>query len=319
VSRRRAAFTLLEVLAVVLLTAIVLGVALAFYVDLSRASVRAADGTRSLRLATAVLDRVARDFERVVLVAKPAETDPLDHPWIFLGEAGRSGTGADRLKFVTRGHVPRSKATRESDLEVVGYAVRDAEDGESIELLRSSSPQLPDGLDREVPDDEEEGAALLADGLAGFGVTFIDELGERSSAWDSSALAQSSKLPVAVEIEVALADPDDPEAEPATFQRRVLLPLRPLDLEELLDPTSAVGGGEADEEEGEEEGDGLSSEECNTGPCAGLTVCQVVDCSSDHGHSVNELLQTIGGQPFCPARDSLPRTLNRLIVNPACR
>ncbi len=315
-SRRRAAFTLLEVLAVVLLTAIVLGVALAFYVDLSRASARAADGTRNLRRATAVLDRVARDFERVVLVTKPEETDPLEHPWIFFGEKRRSGQGADRLKFVTRGHVPRSSAARESDLEVVGYSVRDAEDGAGVELLRFASPQLPDGLDREVPDDEEEGAAVLADGLAGFGVTFIDELGESVSAWDSSSLVQSSQLPTAVEIEVALADPDDPEAEPATFRRRVLLPLRPLDLEELLDPNSAVGGG-GEEEEGEE--DEGSSGECATGPCAGLTVCQAVDCSVDHGHSVSRLLESIGGQPFCAVRDKLARTLDRLIVNPACR
>ena len=314
---RRAAFTLLEVLAVVLLTAIVLGVALSFYVDLSRASARAADGTRQLRRATAVLDRVARDFERVVLVTKPAETDPLDHPWIFFGEARRGGTGADHLKFVTRGHAPRSSASRESDLEVVGYSVRDAEDGASIELLRFSSPQLPDGLDREVPDDEEEGAALLADGLAGFGVTFLDELGEELSAWDSSSLVQSSQLPAAVVIEVALADPDDPEAEPATFRRRVLLPLRPLDLEELLDPKSAVGGGA--EEEGEEQADGEASAECTGGPCGGLTVCQAVDCSSDVGPSVGRLFEVIGGLAFCDVRQQIPRSVEHLIVNPACR
>ena len=313
-SRRRAAFTLLEVLAVVLLTAIVLGVALAFYVDLSRASVRAADGTRSLRRATAVLDRVARDFERVVLVTKPAETDPLDHPWVFFGEARRGGTGADHLKFVTRGHVPRSSTARESDLEVVGYSVREAEDGASIELLRFSSPQLPDGLDREVPDDEEEGAALLADGLAGFGVTFLDELGESLSAWDSSSLVQSSQLPTAVAIEVALADPDDPEAEPATFRRRVLLPLRPLDLEELLDPNSAAGGG------GEEEGeDDEASARCTAGPCGALTVCQALDCSSDVGPSIGRLFEVIGGLPFCEARAQIPSSVDYLIVNPACR
>jgi type II secretory pathway component PulJ len=317
VSRRRAAFTLLEVLAVVLLTALVLGVALSFYVDLSRATTRAADGTRSLRRATAVLDRVAHDYERVVLVAKPAETDPIDHPWVFLGEARRGEKGSDTLKFVTRGHVPRTTATRESDLEVVGYRVREAEDGASIELLRWSSPELPERLDREVPDDEEDGAALLADGLAGFGVTFIDEAGESLPTWDSSQLAQSGQLPVAVEIEVALADPDDPEAEPETFRRRVLLPLRPIDLEELFDPASAVGGGSGEDEDGEEDGeDDLA---CTSGPCAGLTVCQAVNCSVDLGPSVATLLQEIGGQPFCRWRGRIPSSLGSMIVNPACR
>jgi type II secretory pathway component PulJ len=315
---RRAGFTLLEVLAVVLLTALVLGVALAFYVDLSRASNRAADATRRLRRAAAVLDYVARDYERVVLVRKPEETDPLEHPWVFLGEAGRGGTASDRLKFVTRGRAPRTTASRESDLEVVGYSVRDAEDGASLELWRWAVPELPEGLDREVPDDEDEGAVLLADGLAGFGVTFFDESGESLSTWDSSSLVQSSQLPLAVEIEVALADPDDREAEPQTFRRRVLLPLRPLDLEELLDPSSAVGGGGGEEEEGE--GDGEQGEAaCASGPCAGLTVCQAVNCSIDLGPSVAGLIEEIGGQPFCRWRGRIPATLRSLILNPACR
>ncbi len=319
-SRRPAAFTLIEVLAVVLLTAVVLGAALAFYVDLSRASTRAADGTRSLRRATAVLDRVARDYERVVLVGKPAETDPLDHPWIFLGEARRGGTASDRLKFMTWGHLPRTTATRESDLEVVGYSVREAEDGESIEILRWSSPTLPEGLEREVPDAEDEGALLLADGLAGFGVTFIDELGESLSAWDSSSLVQSGQLPVAVEIEVALANADDPEAEPETFRRRVLLPLRPLDLEELLDPNAAVGGGSGEDEQAEgEEEEGEEDAACSSGPCGGLTVCQAVNCSVDLGPSVSTLLEDIGGQPFCRWRGRIPTSMTSLILNPRCR
>lgn len=317
-SRRRAAFTLIEVLAVVLLTAVVIGAALSFYVNLSRASTRAADGTRSLRRATAILDRVARDYERVVLVGKPAETDPLDHPWIFLGETRRGSSASDRLKFVTWGHVPRTTATRESDLEVVGYSVREAEDGESIQILRWSSPTLPESLDREVPDDEDEGAVLLADGLAGFGVTFIDELGESLSAWDSSSLVQSGQLPVAVEIEVALANADDPEAESETFRRRVLLPLRPLDLEELLDPTAAVGGGSGEDEEGEDE-EGDEDTACSEGPCAGLTVCQAVNCSLDLGPSVSTLLEDIGGQPFCRWRNRIPTSMTSLILNPRCR
>ena len=95
---------------------------------------------------------------------------------------------------------------------------------------------------------------LLADGLASFGVRFIDELGEQTSSWDSSQLIESSELPLAVEIEVALLDPEgDPDAEPQPYSRRVLLPVRPLDLEELLDPNSLVSGGEGSEADEEAE------------------------------------------------------------------
>ena len=312
-TRRCAAFTLLEVLAVILLTALVLGVALDFTVDLSRASTRAAEGTRAMRRVTAVLDHVARDLERSVLVVKPEETDPLEHPWIFLGEARGSGTGADHLKFVTRGHVPRGTAGRESDLEVVAYAVRKAKD-ESLEIVRWSSPHLPESLNRDVPDDEDEGAMLLASGLAGFGVTFIDELGERVTSWDSSSLVQSGQLPAAVEIEVALADPDDPEADPKTFRRTVVLPLRPFDLEELLDPLAAASGGKPEDEAGEE---GEESVACASGPCGALTVCQAINCSADIAGIEN--LKSFGNESFCRYRNRIPRSFHVAIVNPACR
>lgn len=310
----RAAFTLLEVLAVVLLTALVLGVALDFTVDLSRASTRAADGTRELRRATAVLDRVASDLQRSVLVRKPEETDPLEHPWIFLGEARGSGTGADHLKFVTRGHVPRGTAARESDLEVVAYAVRRSPD-DSLDVLRWSSPRLPDGLDREVPDDEDRGAMLLASGLVGFGVTFIDDLGERVTTWDSSTLAQSGQLPAAAEIEVAVADPNDPEAPPLTVRRTVLLPLRPFDLQELFDPLAAASGGSAgDDDEGEGSEDLVA---CEEGPCKNMTVCQAIDCNADLAGL--ESLRSFGDQSYCRFRARIPLSLRSAVVNPACR
>jgi type II secretory pathway component PulJ len=215
--RRSAGFTLLEVLAVVLLTGLVLGIALDFYVDLSRASNRAADHTRGVRRATAILDRMARDFESAVLVRKPDAVDPLAHPWVFLAESEYSSTGADHIKFVTRNHRPRSTASHESDLAIVSYTVRRTND-DQLELLRWSSPQLPEGLDRDFPYDSEDGSALLADGIAAFGVILIDEAGGQVDRWDSSQLIESSELPIAVEIEVAMATDDG--SEPVPYRRR---------------------------------------------------------------------------------------------------
>lgn len=260
--RDKGGFTLLEVLAVVLLTGVVLGIALRFYVNLSRASTRAADHTRDIRHATALLDRMARDFEGAILVRKPADVDPLSHPWLFLAESQYSDSGADEIKFVTRSHQPRRSETHESDLSVVSYLVR-RNDEDALELLRWSSPRLPEGLDRSFPREDEPGAELLADGLASFGVTFLNEEGTWSDSWDSSQLIESSELPVAVEIAVAMAtgDPYDDE-ERTPFRRRVLLPVRPLDLELLLNPEDTLTGGGAEEEEatGEEESAGLGGQ-----------------------------------------------------------
>ena len=257
--RRGAGFTLIEVLAVVLLTGLVMGIALDFYVDLSRASNRAANHTRGVRRATAILDRMARDFESTVLVRKPDAVDPLAHPWVFVAESEHSSTGADHIKFVTRNLRSRSTASHESDLAVVSYTVRRIDD-DQLELLRWSSPQLPEGLDRDFPYDSEDGSALLADGIAVFGVTLVDEAGGRSDRWDSSQLVESSELPIAVEIEVAMATDDG--SEPVPYRRHVLLPVRPLDLVALLDPQATAEGGEADDETAGEEGNVPTVGEC---------------------------------------------------------
>ncbi len=254
---RRRGFSLLEVMGVLLLLGLVVGVAVNFYLDLSRATIRAADTTRGVRRATAILDRVVHDLEATVLVKNPAGQDPLSHPWIFLGEGRYAEDGSDHLKFVIRGHQPRSPDSRESDLAVVAYSVRRQEDDEEkLELRRWTSPQLPDRLDRDFPPEEE--TQLLAEGLAAFSVRFLDERGDWKPDWDSSQIAESGALPLAVEVALALA-PEGAAApgagatalEELPRQRRIaVLPLRPIDLAALLDPEAAQAG---DGAEGAEE------------------------------------------------------------------
>jgi type II secretory pathway component PulJ len=251
-------FTLIEVLAVLFLTALVLGVALNFFIDLSNQSALATESTRELRRATSLLDRIARDLERTLLVRKEKDADPLAHPWIFLAEPRLSETGADRLKFMLRADPPRTVEGPASDLATVAYTLERSEEGHGFELHRWSSPQLPERLDRSFPPADDPASLRVADGIAHFGVRFLGESGEWVDRWDSSQLVESSELPFAVEVEVALL-PADPEAEapaePALYSRRVLLPMRPLDLVALLDPTQAAGGADGD-------GDGEKDGEC---------------------------------------------------------
>jgi type II secretory pathway component PulJ len=238
----RAGFTLLEVLGVVLLTALVFTAAVNFYRDLSRKSTHAVELTRDVRIASAILDRVARDLEGTVLVTKPDAKDPLEHPWIFLAASQDEARGADQLKFMTRSHVPRTGSQHESDFEVVAYMLHQDEQG-GFELLRWSSPQLPDGLDRSFPSGPLDGALVLAHGIAGFGVRLLTDTGEWKSTWDSSEVADADKLPLAAEISLTLVDAQaldkaSPEAA-APYVRRVFMPLRPLDLDKMLHPEQA--------------------------------------------------------------------------------
>jgi type II secretory pathway component PulJ len=246
-------FTMIEMLGVLLLSALVLTVAVDAFLDLSRQSRVSVERTRAERRTVGTVDRIARDLGAAVLVTKPAELDPLEHPWLFLGEARDERAGADRIKFTMRGHATRASQVPESDLAVVAYVLRGDGDGGG-ELLRWSSPRLPEGLDRSFPATEEDGARVLLDGIGSFGVRFQNEDGEWTGSWDSSTLLDSSELPVAVEVSLALApEPGTPpELAPPPVVRRVVLPLRPLDLQALLGEET---GDDDDAEDGEEDGD----------------------------------------------------------------
>ncbi len=266
----RRGFTLLEVMAVVALISVVFFVALNFYTDLSRASARASNHTRDVRRASAILDRIARDLEGAFLVVKPPEMDPFAFPWIFLGEARLGGGASDRLKFISRNHDPTRTDSAETNLAVVAFISEMAPD-DSISLYRWSSPRLPESLDKSFPRDNDDGVHLLAEGLQTFEMTFLAEDGEMRTEWDSSTLIDSSSLPLAVEIQLSLmAESETHDVEPPVYRRKVLLPVRPLDLVALADPNNPLSGGDKDAEsegdEDEEDGeDGDAGEDAGRG------------------------------------------------------
>ncbi len=251
-------FTLLEMLAVIFLMSIVLFVAVDFYLDLSRASQAATDRTRSARRAVVLLDRVARDLEGAVLLKKPEDVDPMAFPWLFVADSESSDAGADRVKFVRRGHHPNASDAAESDLEVVAWIVAPDESGAGdVEVRRSSWSQLPESLDRTFP--TVENSDLVADGLASFGIKFQGEAGAWTGRWDSTTLAGSSELPTAAEIEVSFrTGPEEGDVD-GPYLRRVLLPLRPIDLEAQL--AKAAGQQQSSGLPGDEDSDGIPDEE----------------------------------------------------------
>jgi len=257
--RQRRGFTLLEVMAVIALIGFVFSVALNFYIDLADASTRASNHTRGIRRASAILDRVARDIEGTMLLVKPPEMDPFAFPWIFLGETRLGGDASERLKFVTRNHNPTRTDAAETNLATVAYVVASRPD-DSIALYRWSSPHLPDSLDKSFPREDDDGSYLLAEDLHTFGFNFLAEDGELRSEWDSSTLLESSSLPLAVEIQVSLlADETSNEEESPVYRRRVLIPVRPLDLAALADPDNPIFSTGNDKDSGE--GDGEDGEE----------------------------------------------------------
>ena len=245
-SRRAHAFTLLEVMAVVLMLGLVFLVMGGLFSRIASTAIDA-DQTETTRRGLLLLDRVARDLEGATLVEKPEGVDPLTHPWLFYADSRRGRDGADRVKFDSR--TARASTEHASDLSVVAYWVEPG-DADDLRLVRWISPALPESLDRDFPRSDDEGAQVLANGIARFGVRFIDEEGALVASWDSSTLERSGQLPVSAEITLALRDERAPEGE-RVFAKRVVLPMRPIDLEKAL----AGKDGEADEEEDDEDKD----------------------------------------------------------------
>ncbi len=334
-TRRHGGFTLLEMLAVVALTTLVLTVTINFFIDLSRATTTATEEVRGERRAAAILDRVARDLEGAYLVKKPKEMDPLEHPWLFLAESGSTAPGADRLKFMTRTALQRTSGEHESDVSVVSYETRPGAEG-GIEILRASASRLPDALDRTISVDGESTGAVLASGVATFAVRFLDEAGAWQNAWDSSLLADSSELPVGAEIEISMLPPEGAAAdalaagEPAPlgpFTRRVLIPVRPIDLEALLDPEAAAeaaAAGAADEDEDAEDGtssdgsktakaSGDSNQESDAEPSQGMTIAECLAQNpgiAQQYPQIQSLLVTMGSRPFSEVAALVPPGIN---------
>lgn len=314
-------FSLLEVLAVVLLTSIVIGAALNHYVNLSRASQRAMLHTRDVRRAAALLDRITRDFESVTLVKKQPEEDPLNHPWVFVAESVYSDTGADHIKFMKRGRRPIGDSAHESDLQVVAYSLS-RQDDESFQLWRWTSSRLPEGLDRDIPD-EDDGAVLVADDLASFGLTFVDTAGGLSSSWDSSQVEDAASLPLGVNVEVAFADA---QGVPRSYRRRLLLLVRPFDLEELFDPRSEINGsGTLGGEEDEANDELTQTDSClESNPCSQMLACDAIRCEAKmgrFGYSTDQTLKRAleGRHTVCQFIFYTQESMLWLIDNPACR
>lgn len=271
-------FTLIEVLAAVFLTAIAMTVAIGFFVNLSDSTDAAALKARQGRLALAVVDRIARDLEGAYLLSKPAEVDPLAHPWIFIGESQQLDAGSDRLRFITRNHRPRNALDHGSDLALVTYMLHPSDGAQGFELLRAVSPGLPEELERDFPSASDERFMVVAERVNHFAMRFLSPDGEWGDEWDSSQLEQSSDLPLAVEVEIAHLPPAPPgsEADDAfgedfaatdpeddkslVYMRRVRLPMRPIDLAKLLEEVDnqaaeEAGTGTGDEDEGDDTSD----------------------------------------------------------------
>ena len=140
--RRRAGFTLIEVLGAVLLSAIVITIVLSFQINLGSAMQNSRERLREQRQAVALLDRVARDLLGSYFIApSQLQATTQQSPWIFLTvqdflEEQNDPKSSNAIKFITRNYVPASFEGHSSDLAVVAYYIEPQEDRPGYKLMR---------------------------------------------------------------------------------------------------------------------------------------------------------------------------------------
>ena len=263
---RQPGFTLIEVLAAVFLTSMVITFAVSFYIDLANLSQRAIARTRENIQAANTLDRIGRDLANTAFWVKAEEADPLTHPWSFQAESRFSFDGSDVIRFNTRSKSPGEGTFHDSDLLQVVYQVASEEDG-SLTLFRWSSPGLPVAYEDGYPSVDDERSFVVSEGLGSLSLRFLGSEGEWLPAWDSSQLEESGTIPVAVEIDISIWNEQDSEDwneyDQKHFTKQVVLHQRPVDLSEMIrkrDEANAdqAGGGLGAQQQGV---DGDSTEE----------------------------------------------------------
>ncbi|MDJ0788388.1 MAG: type II secretion system protein GspJ [Myxococcota bacterium] len=299
---RSRGFTLLEMLVVFAFTGALMAGAFQGYYQVNQSTAAAAARMQIEREASAVLDRVARDLQGSVLLVKPAELDPLSHPWLFLAESRgvSASAGANRLRFVTRAHRPRATAVHESDLAVVTY-FSSRDEGDGVVLYRQITPRLPEELDRRFPSEGDEGVQALAT-LRAFGVRWLDEDGDWTEDWDSTTLERSGQLPVAAEITIGV-EPWPGQDDEIERSLMVELPIRPLDLAAELERAQQ---NRVSDEEGDEDGELDEDEDCITVAECRAANPDAFELLITADPQLGSVIDSIADQCFSEFADQLP-------------
>lgn len=255
--RRAGGFTLIEVMGAFFITTIVILFVTGIFSENGRQRSAATELLRVETQASAALDVIADDLEATVHLSRPEGRDPRDHPWRFVAENG-DALGARSLRFQTQ-NVSRENLGEHATTWVdVAYFLteEDLEDETAtggaprFTLWRWRSMRPPSQVADRFPDADDPRSVRVIDGVADFGVRFVDAEGGLVEEWGSSFLQDEAPLPVGAEISLVLyelaregeAAPDVLEVPGRTHLRAVSLAMsRPIDLDALIAMAAEAG------------------------------------------------------------------------------
>ncbi|MCB1154326.1 prepilin-type N-terminal cleavage/methylation domain-containing protein [bacterium] len=232
--RRRAGFTLLEVLVAVAVTASILSIVYATFTRTIESKEYVEEGNDAYHKARWAMDKIALDLSAAYV--SPREQSHT----IFYGISNQvNGLPMDELHMTTLAHVRLNPTAAESDQSEVSYKVAYLPDEERFQLWRRE--------DAIIDEDNMLGGEeyILIDDLTAFNVRFYDGNVWRND-WDSRGfenqfnadgtqvetdVVQSESMinavPVAAEVTIAVMGPD---LRPIVFSSKVKLEMSTIDL-----------------------------------------------------------------------------------------
>ncbi len=247
----RDGFTLIEVMAAVIIMAMLLTFGFQAYQGISNAYTRVSQGTSRERAARIVLDRVERELVGSVLVQREEGADPLLHPYFFWASPRMyAEMEGDELRFVTQTPLG-SPGSRGAGLALVTYGSSPSQSGPGLALLRQEEA-LPPQLAKEIVWTAPQ---IMVDNVAVFVARFTTEDGQAADGWDSTGVERLDQLPLSLVLTLSLYEQGvDGEFAPGPeYTRLVKLPVRPF----RLSPGDAEGGAQD-----ADCGEGISIGEC---------------------------------------------------------
>jgi general secretion pathway protein J len=214
----RSGFTLLEILIAMFLLTIVASLVFTSFDGILGSSERVYQGSDTLEMGTACLDRISRDLKALHVAQAPRYKPPGidDKPHIHRFEAEERFIGGEtftQVRFASLAHLSLNQDAMEGIAEIVYYMHHDREQGY---VLRRSDKLYP------YPEFEENNAdPVLCELVRGFEMVFHDERGHEHKVWNSESSNFDYATPRSVAIKLIVGT----ETESFTLSTEIALPI----------------------------------------------------------------------------------------------
>jgi len=254
IPRRQIGFTLVEVIGAFFMMAVILSFVTGIFIENGRQRSAATELMRIHTTSSATLELIAQDLEGALFLARPGNRAARTYAWQFLAE--RAGPlGSTYVRFPTQNVARGNLAEHASTWVEVAYFLTEEESddddsGDRFTLWRWRSTRPPSDSDRRDPDFDDYRSARVVEGVADFGILFVDADGEIVDEWDSSYRPSDSPIPVAAEISLSLyrdvrqgeAEGDELQIPARPLVRHVSIPMtRPIDIDALIELAHSDG------------------------------------------------------------------------------